>query len=313
MQRRMLGKTGLAVSLISMGGAAIGQQYGPVSQLETNDTIHAGIDAGINLIDTSAFYGEGVSERMIGEALQGGWREKLLLCTKAGRHTRERFDFTADGMRNCLEGSLQRLRVDSVDILLAHDIEFADDYERVFTETAEVLHRLKQEGKCRFVGMSCYPLTLLRQAIERCQLDVVISYCHFNLQNQRLLTELVPTAQKQGVGILNASPLAMGLLTNPGPPPWHPASDEVKRTCAEAANYCQKRGADISTLGMQFCYREASIPSTITGTAKRSELEKNLAVLNESLDEQLLREVLTQLEPVRDATWPSGNFQQRRA
>ena len=86
-------------------------------------------------------------------------------------------------------GSVSRNRcngccTDHVEILLAHDIENADDFERVFTETAEVLHRLKAEGKARFIGMSCYPLGLLNLAIERCNLDVVISYCHFNLQEQ---------------------------------------------------------------------------------------------------------------------------------
>lgn len=307
MRTRPLGRTGLNVSVISMGGAAIGQQYGPISVREAADTVHAGIDAGINLIDTSAFYGEGTSEAILGEVLAGGWREKVILCTKAGRHTREKFDFTPAGMRSCFEGSLKRLRVDSVDILLAHDIEFADDFERVFTDTAEVLHQLKKEGKTRFVGMSCYPLPLLRTAIERCKLDVIISYCHFNLQNQRLLTELLPVAEAHGVGVLNASPLAMGLLTNQGPPPWHPASDAIKRTCAEAARLCRERGADIATLGMQYCYGEPRIPSTITGTAKRSELEANLQALATPIDIELLKDVRAVLEPVRDALWPSGN------
>jgi L-galactose dehydrogenase len=308
MQLRPLGSTGLNVSVISLGGAALGQQYGPVSVADAADTVHAGIDAGINLIDTSAFYGEGTSEEILGEVLAGGWREKVLICTKAGRHTRERFDFTPAGMRSCLEGSLRRLRVDSVDILLAHDIEFADDSERVFTDTADVLHQLKKEGKTRFVGMSCYPLPLLRTAIQRCKLDAVISYCHFNLQNQRLLTELLPVAEAHGVGVLNASPLAMGLLTNQGPPPWHPAGEDVKAACAAAAQLCRGRGADVSVLGMQFCYGEERIPSTITGTAKRDELEANLRALATPTDEALLKEVRAVLEPVRDATWPSGQF-----
>jgi L-galactose dehydrogenase len=307
-QTRPLGRTGLNVSIVSMGGAAIGQQYGPVSVREAADTVHAGIDAGINLIDTSAFYGEGKSEEILGEVLAGGWREKVLICTKAGRHTRERFDFTPTGMRSCLEGSLKRLRVDHVDILLAHDIEYADDFDRVFTDTADVLHRLKAEGKCRFVGMSCYPLPLLRAAIQRCHLDVVISYCHFNLQNRRLMTELLPFAEFEDVGVLNASPLAMGLLTNQGPPPWHPASDAIKRTCSEAAAFCRERGADIATLGMQFCFGEPRIPSTITGTAKRSELEANLKALATPVDAELLKDVERLLEPVRDEIWASGRW-----
>jgi L-galactose dehydrogenase len=218
------------------------------------------------------------------------------------------FDFSPEEMEKCLDGSLARLRVDHVDILLAHDIEFAHDYEFVFEETAAVLHKLKRKGKCRFVGMSCYPLGLLRQAIEKCNLDVVISYCHFNLQNQQLLTELLPVVDRYGVGVLNASPLGMGLLTNQGPPPWHPAPEPVKAACRDAAKLCRDRGADISVLGMQYCFAEAQIPSTITGTAKKNELDVNLKALSTPIDMGLLTDVWKVLEPVRNQTWPSGNW-----
>jgi L-galactose dehydrogenase len=308
MQYRSLGNTGLNVSVVSLGGAAIGQQYGPVSAGEAADTVHSAIDAGVNLIDTSAYYEKGVSERILGEALAGGWREKVYLCTKAGRLDRDEFDFTPEGMERCLDGSLARLRTDHVDILLAHDIEFARDYESVFEETAAVLHKLKRKGKCRFVGMSCYPLGLLGQAIERGELDVVISYCHFNLQNQRLIDELLPVATARGVGVLNASPLGMGLLTNQGPPPWHPADDDIKAACRLAAEACRDRGADIAFLGMQFCYAEGRIPSTITGTARADELAVNLRALAEPFDAEWLAEVQRVLVPVRDRVWPSGNW-----
>ena len=246
MQTRPLGRTGLAVSQLAFGGAAVGQQYGPVSVAEVADALHAAADAGVNLIDTSAFYGIGKSEEILGEVLTPTLRTQFHICTKAGRLDRATFDFSAAGMRECFEGSLRRLKTDHVDILLAHDIEFADDYERVFTETAEVLHALKREGKCRFVGMSGYPLGLLKQAVERCQLDVIVSYCHFHLQDQSLLTDLLPTCDRLGVGVLNASPLAMGLHTNQGPPPWHPAGDAIKAACRMAAANCVRAGEKTS-------------------------------------------------------------------
>jgi L-galactose dehydrogenase len=308
MHYRSLGNTGLKVSTVALGGAAIGQQYGPVSAAEAANTVHAAIDAGVNLIDTSAYYGKGVSEQILGEVLAGGWRERVYLCTKAGRLDRDEFDFSPAGMERCLDGSLARLRTDHVEILLAHDIEYARDYESVFEETAAVLHELKRKGKCRFVGMSCYPLGLLRRAIERCELDVVISYCHFNLQNQRLLDELLPVAERHGVGVLNASPLGMGLLTNQGPPPWHPADEEIKAACRRAAGLCRECGADIAFLGMQFCYAEGRIPGTITGTAKADELAVNLRALAEPIDADLLADVRRVLEPVTNRTWPSGNW-----
>src|SRR5437870_4454936 len=129
MDYRPLGRTGLRVSAVSLGGAATGQQYGPVSAAEAAATVRAAIDAGINLIDTSAYYGKGTAETILGDALVGGLRQKVYVCTKAGRLDRRAFDFTPAGMRACFEGSLARLRTDYVDVLLAHDIEFADDYE----------------------------------------------------------------------------------------------------------------------------------------------------------------------------------------
>lgn len=306
MHQHELGRTGLTVSAVALGGAAIGQQYGTVTPDEAIATIHAGIDAGINFIDTSAYYGKGVSEQIIGQALQNGVREKVILCTKAGRLDTNVFDFSPKGMRACLEGSLTRLGTDHVDILLAHDIEFAEDKERVFTETAQVLADLKAEGKCRFIGMSGYPLGLLRTAITRCSLDVVMSYCHFNLQNQLLLTELLPVAKEHGVGVLNASPLGMGLLTNQGPPHWHPADDEIKALCRDAAAFCRERGSDIAILGMQFCYREQQIPCTVTGTARVEELQSNLHAFQQIIDEDILQGVQHILAPIRNRTWPSG-------
>ncbi len=308
MTPRPLGRTGLAVSPLTLGGAQLGQQYGPLDIGQARRVVHAAIDAGVNLIDTSAFYGRGESERLLGEVLAGGWREKVAICTKAGRLDRAEFDFSAAGMRACLEGSLKRLKTDRVEILLAHDIEFADDFDRVFTETAEVLHRLKAEGKARFVGMSCLPLGLLAKVIEKCDLDVVISYCHFNLQNRQLVTDLMPVAEAHGVGVLNASPLGMGLLTNHGPQPWHPAGDEVKAACRAAATWCADRGADIAALGMQFCLAESRIPSTITGAATVAEWDANRAALTTPPDPEWLAGVEAILAPVLNRMWATGNW-----
>jgi len=307
MQYRTLGRTGLHVSTLSLGGAAFGGQYGAVTAADVGATVGAALDAGVNLIDTSAFYGAGRSEELLGEALAGR-RDRVILCTKAGRLSRSEFDFTPAGMRASVEGSLRRLRTDRVEILLAHDIEFAGDYDSVFTETAGVLQALKAEGKCRFVGMSGLPLGLLRQAIERCDLDVVISYCHATLQNGRLRSELLPTASQYGVGVINASPLAMGLLTPGGPPQWNPAPAAIRDACRSAADHCAARGTSLATLGMQFAFAQPDLPTTLTGTSRPSELHANLNAMATPPDAQLLAEVLAILAPVQGQSWPTGNW-----
>src|SRR5262249_38911476 len=132
----------------------------------------------------------------------------------------------------------------------------------------------------------------------------------FTLQNRRLMTELMPLAEQHGVGVLNGSPLCLGLLTEQGPPPWHPGSEELKSIARQAAAHCRQRGASISFLGMQFCLGEPRIASTITGTARRAELETNLKALASPIDANLLAEVEEILAPVLNESWPSGNWKE---
>lgn len=308
MEYRVLGRTGLRVSALSLGGVAFGDMYGRLGPGEADACVRRAIDLGVNLIDTSPYYGQTRSETVLGEILSAGLRDKIYLCSKAGRNNFAEFDFSPAAMERSVEASLERLRTDYLDILIAHDIEFANDFEAVFTDTAAVLHRLKQAGKCRFVGMSGLPLGILRTAIERCDLDVLISYTHYTLQNQRLLTELLPTAETHGVGVMNASPLCMGLLSDGGPPDWHPAPDEVKYAARRANELCRWRGASLAFLGMQFCLHERRIPTTISGAARDQEIEANVRAMDAPIDRGLSAEVQAVFEPVRNATWPSGKW-----
>lgn len=308
MKFRSLGRTGLQVSQMSQGGAAFGEQYGKVSQLEVHACVYRAIDVGINLFDTSPYYGLTRAETVLGDALRNGLRQKIYLCSKAGRNGSAEFDFSAPAIERSVDASLKRLQTDYLDILLAHDIEFASNFDQIFSETTEVLHRLKQKGKCRFIGMSGYPLGILREAIQRCSLDVVISYGHFNLQDSRLLTDLLPIANEFGVGVLNASPLSLGLLTEQGPPPWHPATPEMRALAKQAAEYCRARGNDIAMLGMRYCLAEDRITSTITGTAKVEELERNLQAIDSPPDPALVAEVQAILAPVLNRSWVRGNW-----
>jgi L-galactose dehydrogenase len=308
MQQRELGRTGLKVSVLGFGGAPLGGMYGTLDEAEAIAAVRHAIDAGINLVDTSPYYGPLHSEVLLGKALRDGWRQRVILATKCGRIDLADFNFSADFVVKSMDESLKRLQTDSVDIFQAHDIEFADDLDRVFTETAEALYRLKKQGKCRFVGMTGLPLVVLRRAIEACNLDVVISYCHATLLDTTLLTDLLPIAERRGTGIINASPLSMGVLTDEGPPPWHPADAEIKACAVQAAQLCRERGANLSTLALATVVRDRRLPTTLVGMKKPSEVDQNLQAMNTTVDEALLAEVRKVLEPVKDRTWPSGKF-----
>ncbi len=304
MRYRTLGKTGLQVSIIGFGAAPLGGIYGPFTETECTQTVHQAIDEGINLFDTSPYYGIKLGEEVLGRTLKVV-REKVILATKCGRITQTDFNFKADFIVKSMEESLQRLQTDHVDIFQAHDIEFEADLDMVFTETYEALQKLKKQGKCRFIGMTGYPLGCLKKALEACALDVCISYCHCTLLDQSMLTELIPIAERRGTGIINASPLAMGALTL-NPPAWHPAPEEVKQAAMKAAQYCKSQGSDLSLLAMQWMLQQENVATTLVGMSKLSELKINLKALESGPDPVLLEEVKKILSSVQGRCWPSG-------
>ncbi len=300
----MLGHTGLQVSALSFGASPLGGVFAPVDEAEGERAVRRAIDLGINMFDVSPYYGLTRAETVLGRALAGR-RHQVILATKAGRHGEREFDFRKDAIKRSLEASLRRLQTDYVDILQAHDIEFGA-LEQVLTETYGALQELKAEGKCRFIGMTAYPLPVLREALHHCELDVVLSYCHFHLANTLLLTELLPLAREQGVGLINASPTGMGLLTRQGPPAWHPAPPALVEQCRLAVAHCARRGADIATLALQYVYWQEAVPVTLVGMSKVRHVESNVAAVAEKPRPELLAELLEILAPVQDMVWANA-------
>src|SRR2546421_2467563 len=197
MKTRPLGKTGLNLPVVSFGASSLGQEFRKVDLNEALRSVHVALDAGMNFIDTSPFYGRGMSEVLLGIALRGVPRERYLIGTKLGRYDLNHFDFSARRVVESVDVSLYRLGVDYLDICLCHDIEFVD-MAQIVEETLPALRKVQAQGKVRFVGVSGYPLKIFRYILDRAELDVVLSYGHYSLQNRRLL-ELVPYLRDKGV------------------------------------------------------------------------------------------------------------------
>ena len=172
-------------------------------------------------------------------------------------------------------------------------------------ETIPALRQVQEQGKVRFVGITGLPLKIFRYVLERTEVDTILSYCRYAL-NDTALAELIPSLQQQQLGIISASPLGMGLLTNRGAPEWHPATDDIKEVCARAAAYCQEKGVDIAKLAMQFALANPDIHTTLVGTANPDNIRKNVAWLEEPLDETLLSEVQAILKPIQNKSWTVG-------
>lgn len=307
MEYRTLGNTGLKVSALSLGGAPLGGHYGTAEQDEAIRAVRTAVDLGINFIDTAPYYGITRSESVLGCALKEIGRDKLYVATKVARYDLDQFDFSAGRVIRSVDESLQRLQTDYVDIIQVHDLEFGS-LDQVVEETLPALEKVRQAGKARFIGITGLPLKIFPYVIERAQVDTILSYCHYGL-NDTSLEILLPYFQMKGIGIITAAPMGMGLLTQSGPLPWHPAGDHIKAACAKAAEHCRSKGKDIAQLTLQFALREKRIHTVLAGTARAEEVRKNVEWASAPLDEELLREVLDILAPVHNHSWIQGRIE----
>jgi L-galactose dehydrogenase len=304
MEYRTLGKTGWRVSALSFGASSLGSEFRPIDESEGIRAVHVALDNGVNFIDVSPYYGRTTAETALGKALKTVPRDRYLLATKVGRYDKALFDFSANRVMSSVDESLRRLGVDHIDLIQCHDIEFGS-LDQIVSETLPALRRLQDAGKVRAVGVTGLPLTIFRYVLDRAETDTILSYCRYSLNDTALEGEL-PYLQSKEVGVITASPLAMRLLSRTGPPEWHPALVAVKEACARAAAYCASKGADISKLAVQFAVRNPAIHTVVVGTANPDNMRRNIAWVDEPLDETLLSEVLAILAPVKNVTWRSG-------
>jgi L-galactose dehydrogenase len=306
MEYRELGRTGLRVSVVGYGTAPLGDMFGANEEDAALRSAHRALDAGINFFDSSPFYGNGLAEERLGKVLRGR-RDKIIIGTKAGRYGPEEFDFSAARTRRGFEESLRRLGTDYVDILQLHDVEFVDLKGPIGEGYAELV-RLRDAGLCRFIGMTGYPTAMTRRVMTECDLDVTLSYAHCTLLDDCLATEVLPVAEEREVGVINAAAVALGLLTEAGPPP-HIAKmvgEQICATARRAVEVCQRRGADVSFLANQYSIQRSGCATTFIGTAKQRHLDSAVAAAEEPIDEDLLADVLAAIGSDRGRHWTTG-------
>lgn len=304
MQYRLLGKTGLRVSALSFGSSSLGSVFREVTEAEAVRTVHTAIDLGFNFIDVSPYYGLTRAETLLGKALREIPRDKYFLATKVGRYGDAEFDFSAARVRASVDESLSRLQLDQIDLIQCHDIEFGS-LDQVIQESLPALREVRQQGKVRFIGITGLPLRIFPYVAERGQIDTILSYCRYSLNDTSLET-ILPFLQRENIGVISASPLGMGLLSERGAPAWHPAPVDIRTACSMAAIYCRARGVAIEQLALQFALANPAIHTTLVGSASPDNLKKNAAWAETPPDMELLGEVRAILKPILNRTWPSG-------
>jgi len=305
-----LGRTGMKVSRLSFGASSLGGVFHPVEEAEGIAAVHAALDCGINYFDVAPAYGGTLAESVLGKALRGVPRSRYYLSTKVGKYTapgsygNDTLDYSRQTIRRSIDESAARLGVEYFDLIHIHDIEYQGrkHTEWALAEGYEAVCELKREGRIGGVSFGIYPLDLWQRILRSLSIDAALIHNHYCLNDTGLL-DLVPMARAGGVGIINGSPFASGLLTERGPADWHPASPQHRETFREAARFCRVEGVSISQLALQFAAGNPDITTTLFSSANPDSVARNVRWCEESCDGALLDRVREILTPAHNYEW----------
>ncbi len=305
METRELNGTDLELPVIGFGASSLGAEFRSVQLDEVLASVRTALELGMNFIDTSAYYGRGMSEVLLGIALRDVPRDDYLLCSKLGRYDVDKFDFSAARVAESVDVSLHRLGTDHLDIMLCHDVEFVN-LNQIVDETLPALRKAQAAGKVRYVGISGFPMKVFDVISSQADLDCVLSYNQYTLQNTRFADEAVPMLKAKNIGTMNAGPFQARLLTNAPLPDWCLETPEVKAAARAAAEHCTKRGVDIAQLALQFSCAHPDMTTTVAGSANPDNIRKWAEWLAQPIDETLLAEVQAIFAPVKNVGHPAG-------
>ena len=297
---RTLGRTGLRVTPIGLGGGWLGYTGGQTIDQDAGvATVLRALELGVNLIDTSPAYGRGESERMIGIALREWFgrrhsRESVVISTKTGTRPDNHGDYSATATWRSVELSLATLGVDHIDIVHVHDPR---DIEPALQPggAVEALKDLRARGLIRAIGLGVRDLAFHRRCIETGDFDVSLTYGDYNLLRQDAAADLLPLAQSCQVGILNGMAIMYGLLGGDDPRqvarqsnrPFPPAM--VQQAC-QLWQWANGRGIDLLALNLQFCARRPWVASTLVGASRPAEIEADARAFAQTVTPQVWRE-----------------------
>ena len=296
-----LGKTGMKVSNISFGASSLGGVFRQISEEEAIKAVFTAIDNGINFIDVSPYYGHLKAETVLGKALKQIPRDRYYLSTKVGRYGKDGvnlWDYSAKRVTESVYESMERLNIDYIDLINVHDIEFQASMEgglqKVVDETLPALVALREKGVVGHVGITDLQPENLKWVIEHSEqgtVESILCFCHYSL-NDDMLLDYLDFFESHGIGVVNASPLSMGLLSDRGTPEWHPAPQPLKDACRRAAEYCRSKDYPIEKLAMQFSTSlNPRIATTLFSSANPKNVLKNINYVSEPMDKQLVKDV----------------------
>lgn len=310
MEYREIGHTGMKVSALSFGASSLGSVFRDTKESEAIAAVHTAVEAGMNFIDVSPYYGHYKAETVLGKALREIPRDKYYLSTKVGRYGKDgvnTWDYSGRRATESVYESMERLGVDYIDLINVHDIEFADLHQ-VVDETLPALVELREKGVVGHVGITDLQLENLQWVVDHAAagtVESILNFCHFTLNDDKLL-DFLDYFEERGIGVINASPLSMGLLSQRGVPAWHPAPVSLVEACRRAVEHCSAKGYPIEKLAMQFSVSEPRIATTLFSSANPANVAKNIAYVSEQPDMELVSEVKRIIGDQQRVSWANS-------
>ncbi|WP_030327041.1 aldo/keto reductase [Streptomyces sp. NRRL B-3229] len=288
-----LGRSGVEVSRLAFGGAAVGNLFTEVSDEQAHEAVTAAWERGIRYFDTAPHYGLGLSEQRLGEVLKAYPRAEFTVSTKVGRRlepsgaggddlangfavpaTRRRvWDFTEDGVRRTLEASLERLGLDRVDVVYLHDPD--DHAEAAFREGYPALEKLRSEGVVGAIGAGMNQVEMLTRFVRETDVDVVLCAGRYTLLDRSALDALLPAAVERGVSVIVGGAFNSGLLADPQPGATYnytAAPTELLDKALRMKEIAGRHGISLRTAALAFCAAHPAVASVLVGARSAAEV-----------------------------------------
>ena len=315
MRYKELGKTGMKISHLCFGASSLGSVFRSTKEAESIEAVEAAIEGGINVMDVSPYYGHYKAETVLGKALKRIPKEQYYLSTKEGRYGKDgvnTWDYSAKRATESVQESMERLGIDHIDLINVHDIEFQANMDgglqKVVDETLPALVELKKKGLVGHVGITDLQLENLKWVVEHSEegtVESILNFCHYCLNDDKL-KDFIDFFESRGIGIINASPLSMGLLSQRGVPDWHPAPKPLVEACAKAAQRCAEKNYPIERLAIQYAVSNPHIAGTLFSSANPDNVKRNIQWANEEPDWELVKEVQDIIGDQKRVSWANS-------
>ena len=305
----------MKISHLCFGASSLGSVFHETKEAESIEAVETAIEGGINFIDVSPYYGHYKAETVLGKALKRIPRDKYFLSTKVGRYGKDgvnTWDYSGKRATESVYESMERLNIDYIDLINVHDIEFQAAMEgglqKVVDETLPALVELKKKGVVGHVGITDLQLENLKWVIDHSEpgtVESILNFCHYCLNDDKL-NDFLDYFESKGIGVINASPLSMGLLTVRGVPDWHPAPKPLVEACAKAAKHCADKNYPIERLAIQYSASNTRIAGTLFSSANPANVKRNIEWANEEPDWQLVKEVQDIIGDQKRVSWANS-------